>query len=120
MEVSADILAELEGLRELFRADAATYVTEVVEDWSELAPRLATGDRATRAQAADLSAKAHRLAGTAATFGLGELSRAASALEDHLATLAEQPGEGWLDRTPGDALIVRLEAAIASGAAPSR
>jgi chemotaxis protein histidine kinase CheA len=120
MQVSAEILAELEGLRELFRADAASYVAEVVEDWTALAPRLDRADPDARSLAASLSAKVHRLAGTAATFGLGELGHAATVLQEHFTTLAETPGDGRLARAPGDELIARLKAAIMAGPELSR
>ncbi len=120
MVVSADILTELEGLRDLFRADAAGYVAEVTQGWQDLASSLARAEQAPRSQAEALLAKVHRLAGTAATFGLGELGQAATALEDHLTALIEAPGESRSCAVSGYLLLARVEAAIApSPAGPS-
>jgi HPt (histidine-containing phosphotransfer) domain-containing protein len=108
----AEILAELDALRDAFRADAVQQVDAIADGWAALAGSTADGGIVPGHSAAEaLLAESHRLAGTAGTFGLGALSSAAAALEDHLADLIDAP-HTVLDRAVGDRYVARMQAAI--------
>ena len=84
--IPADILAELEGLRDAFRADAAGLVDALAADWDGAGPE--PSPEALR----DLVRQAHSLAGTAGSFALAALSARARDVEEFLDEVAGSAG----------------------------
>lgn len=111
MSELAEILAELDALRDAFRADAVQQVEAIAHGWAVLAGGLAAGASPGIAETEALLADTHRLAGTAGTFGLGALSSAAAGLEDHLAEIIETTGRP-VDRAVGDGFVARMQTAL--------
>lgn len=109
MTIPAEILAELEALRDSFRQDATHQVCDVTAKWADLRRHLSEKASAdTRTRVETLVGDAHRLAGTAATFALGAIAAAAQALELHLAAALEPEVGFRLDVAIGDRLVDEL------------
>jgi len=100
----------METFRAEFKAGLAAHDMGVADDWS------LTGDEHTRTDALRrLVRRAHRLSGTAATFGFADIGNAAEALEVALeAGLAAEPKD-----IPAriETLVDALRAAIATARA---
>jgi HPt (histidine-containing phosphotransfer) domain-containing protein len=93
-ELNASQREELQEIRRRF----ARSVPEKVRALEEAARLLAT--HGSRAEALErLYQQAHRLAGSAAIFGLKEVAEAAAQLEQLVASPPDQPGgeAGWLE-----------------------
>jgi chemotaxis protein histidine kinase CheA len=110
MTIPAEILAELEALRDSFRQDAREQATGLAGRWAALKAELAQAPERARAEIQALAGEAHRLAGTAGTFALGALAGAALGLEAYLERMLEEP---VVDTGRGDALMAEVTAALA-------
>ncbi len=103
---------KLAALRERFAASLAERIGEIESAWTR-----ATKD-ATGGALGEVVAKAHKLAGSAGTFGFAAVGAVASRIEVLAATAAQQPdsGGGWRDEIAG--LVGALKPAI-GGALPA-